>query len=275
MSPSRLALVVSFFLGAHPLVAPQTETQSPPPATSAQGAAVLQKALAALAPSTPITDITLSGTARRIAGSDDETGTVVIKALAGTGSRMDLTLPSGPRSEIRNLSAVNDPTGSWSGPDGVSHAISYHNLLTDAGWSPAFTIASLLSVPNAVITYIGSETKNGQSVIHVSASQTFPTFSADPTTAKLMQHLTQTDIFLDPSTSLPVSIAFATHADGNALLDIPIEIDFSSYQTVSGSPIPFHIQRFMNNSLSLDLQFESATLNSGLSSSTFLVGGAQ
>lgn len=242
------------------------------PTSQTQGAAYLQKALASLAPTTPISDITLSGTVRRIAGSDDESGTIVFKALAGSGSRLDLTLPSGPRSEVRNTSSP-EIAGSWSGPDGVPHPAAYHNLLTDPGWSPAFTIASLLSAQNAVISYVGAETRNGQSVIHVSASQQFPTFPADAAT--LMQHLTQIDIFLDASTGLPAAIAFNTHADNNANLDIPIELRFSSYAIAGGARIPFHVQKFLNNSLALDLQISSAILNSGLGPSTFAVGGAQ
>jgi hypothetical protein len=265
MSPSRLALVGFLLLFTHFGGAQQTGTTSPATA-STQGAAVLQKALAALSP-TPITDVTLSGTARRIAGSDDESGTVVVKALAGTGTRLDLTLPSGARSEIRNISAV-PVVGSWSGPDGIAHPISYHNLLTDPGWAPAFTIASLVSAQNAVITYVGAETRDGQSVIHVTASQHSPV--ANDTTG-LLQHLAQTDVYLHSGTFLPTSITFNIHPDNNANVDIPVEIDFSSYQAVSGAQVPLHVQRFLNKSLVLDLQFSSAILNSGISADTFTV----
>ncbi|HSZ01703.1 MAG TPA: hypothetical protein VK788_19560 [Terriglobales bacterium] len=240
------------------------------PSTSAnQGPAILQKALLALVPSTSINDITLSGTARRIAGSDDESGTVVIKAVAGTGTRIDLTLPSGPRSEIRNTSSVPF-AGSWSGPDDVTHSASYHNILVDPGWAPALTIASLLSAQNSVITYFGPETRNGQSVIHVSASQQFPGTSGD--TASLMQHLTQTDLYFDATTLLPAAIAFSTHPDNNANLDIPIELDFYNYTAVNGAQIPFRIQKYINNILALDFQVNSVVLNSGLSAATFSVG---
>jgi len=259
----RFAFLALFALIAHFASAQQTAT------TSTQGVAVLQESLAALAPSTPIADVTLSGSARRIAGSDDESGSVVVKALAGTGARFDLTLPSGSRSELRNTSSAQ-PAGSWSGPDGISHSISNHNLFTDPGWFPAFTLSSLLSAPNAVITYVGPETRDGQSVIHIAASQQFTQLPAE--IAPLMQHLTQTDIFLDPNTNLPVAIAFSTHPDNNALLDIPIELRFSDYRPTGGAQIAFHVQKFINNSLALDLQFSSATLNSGLPPATFSVG---
>jgi hypothetical protein len=268
MSLARLSFLLIFAYGAHLAAAQQTAS------TSTQGTVVLQKALAALTGSTPITDVTLSGTARRIAGSDDESGTVVVKALAGIGTRIDLTLPSGIRSEIRNTSSL-PIAGSWSGSEGVAHAVSYHNLLTDPGWAPAFTLGALLVAPNAVITYVGPETRNGQSVIHLTASQQFPDLAADIKAASLMQHLTQTDLYLDAATGLPGAITFNIHADNDANLDIPVEIDFSSYQAVSGAQVAFHVQQFINNSLALDLKFTSATLNSGLSSSVFAVGGAQ
>jgi hypothetical protein len=93
----------------------------------------------------------LTGTAEWIAGSDDETGTVVLKTISGA-DRLDLSLSAGTRSEIRS-STASGPVGSWIGPDGVSHAMAQHNLLSEAGWFPAFTIGNLISSTNVVATY--------------------------------------------------------------------------------------------------------------------------
>ena len=83
--------------------------------STASAPQLLQQSLAALQGTTPITDVALTGSARRIAGSDDESGSATLKALAGTGARLDLSLSSGPRSELRNTSSAQ-PAGSWSGP---------------------------------------------------------------------------------------------------------------------------------------------------------------
>ena len=259
-------LAFLFFLLAFPLVAQQTATSTAQ--SGPQAVTLLSQSLAALTGGKSITDITLSGTARRIAGSNDESGTATLKALAGTGARLDLGLSSGPRSELRNISGV-EPVGSWSGLDGVYHAMSHHNLFTDPGWFPVFAISIALSAPNAVITYVGPETRDGQSVIHITASRQFPQLSSDA--ASLMQHLTQTEIFLDPNTHLPIALALTTHPDNNGLLNLPVEIHFSDYRSVNGAQIAFHIQEFLNNSLLLDLQFQTATINSGLTASTFSV----
>lgn len=253
--PSSLlsTFLISFCFGAFALA--QTTSPSTP-----QALTILQSAFQALTGKTATNDATLTGTAEWIAGSDDETGTVVLKTVSGA-NRLDLSLSGGIRSEIR--SSAGGLVGTWIGPDGVSHAMANHNLMTDAGWYPAFTIGNLLSTTNAVDSYVGLETRNGASVIHISASQQFPNLSGDPAT--LMQHLTQVDIDIDPATSLPVSYVFNSHPDNNALLDIPTEILYSSYRIVGGAQIPFHVQKFINNTLAIDLQFQNASLDTGIS----------
>jgi len=189
-----------------------------------------------------------------------------VKALASVGNRIDLALSSGTRSEIRNNSSVL-PTGSWSGPDGVSHPIADWNLVADPGWFPTFTLASFAASPSALVTYVGQETKNDLSVIHLSALQQY--LDRPPKVAVQMQRLSQVQIFLDASTLLPVALVFNTHADDNSNLDISVEMDFSDYHSVNGVQIPFHVQKLLNNGLFLDVQFENAVLNTGVSASSF------
>jgi hypothetical protein len=261
MRVARFVLSVSIcFLLSVSLAAQQTATSSP------QALLLLERSHGALTGGQALTDVTLSGTARSIAGSDDESGTAVLKALATGASRVDLTLSSGQRSELSNVSAAS--AGSWSGPDGISHPIAFHNLLSEPAWFfPAFAIARRLSGSDFVATYIGHETHTGQAVEHISILQTSP--NQDSSAASTLQHLTQVDFFLDSSTLLPAALAFNTHPDNNGLLDIPIEVRFSDYRPVNGAQIPFHIQKFLNNSLILDFQAKTVTPNTGLSTSTF------
>jgi hypothetical protein len=87
-----------------------------------------------------------------------------------------------------------------------------------------------------------------------------------------MAHLSKMDFFLDPTTFLPAAVTFNIHPDNDAGLDIPIEVRFSDYRAVNGVQVPFHVQKFLNNSLVLDLQFATAVLNTGLAASQFQVG---
>jgi hypothetical protein len=77
------------------------------------------------------------------------------------------------------------------------------------------------------------------------------------------------EVYLDSSTSLPVSVSFNTHPGGDAGRDFPVEITFSDYQSVSGVILPFHVQ--LNGTLILDLQFQKADLNMGLTAGSFTI----
>jgi len=259
-----------------------------PTTSDPQAVALLQRSLAALTGGAPVSDVTLTGTAHRIAGSDDETGTATLKATAAGDSRGDFSFPSGERSEIRNHASVPlagslppgvpaaaaqalQPVGAWSGPDGAIHGMASQNVMTDAAWFfPAATLTRLLSSQGYVFSYIGPETLNGQSVTHLEIIQPFPaSVNAPQQLAALVQHVSQMDLYLDPGTLLPAALAFNVHPDNNAGLDIPTDIRFSAYQPINDVQVPFHVQKYLNNGLVLDLQFSHATVNSGLAASAF------
>jgi hypothetical protein len=280
-----LGLISVFCFASIAGLAQQTTPAAASPTTSdPQAVALVQHSLSALAGAATLSDVTLTGTARRIAGSDDETGTATLTALAAGGSKLSLSFPSGNRSETRNPAATpladslpsgiaasanlgTQPAGAWSGPDGVLHGIARHNLMTDDAWFlPAVTVGRL-SASNYTLSYVGPETRNGQSVAHLSAVR--PSSDDRPGIAALEQHLSQMELYLDPATSLPVALTFNTHPDNNALLDIPVEIAFSDYRAVNGVRIPFHVQKYLNGGLVLDIQFSNATLNSGLTAASF------
>jgi hypothetical protein len=238
-----------------------------PVTVDAQALAVLRQAAAALQGATPVTDVMLSGSARRIAGSDDEVGTVIVKALGTGPSRVDLNLPSGQRSEIRNIVGAI-PTGSWKSPDGVSHKMPFHNVLSEPAWFfPLFAVSRGLSPAGYVATYVGRETRGDATVEHLSISQVLSVLSVSQSSS--LQPLSQVEIYFDSTTFLPSAVTFAVHPDDNELLDIPIEISFGDYRVMNGVRVPFHVQRFLNNGLVLDLQFQNVTFNSGFTGSQF------
>ncbi len=66
-------------------------------------------------------------------------------------------------------------------------------------------------------------------------------------------------------------MTFNTHPDNDAGRDIPVEIRFSDYRVVNRVQTPFRVQKYVNNSLVLDFQFEAAALNTGLTASDLSV----
>ena len=274
-----LALIV------FPVSAQQQSSATVATTSDPQALALVQQSLTALSASGALpSDVTLAGNATWIAGSDNEVGTATLSAMLPAFSKMSLILPSGTRSEIRNPvgspppgapSGVSVPVGAWSGPDNVLHSMASHNVITDATWFfPAFTLRRLISSSNYVLSYFGQSVHNGRPLLHVSATQSFllNVSGQIPVQAPTsIQHLSQTDIYLDPATMLPVAVDFDIHPDNDAMVDIPIEIRFSAYTAMNGTQIPFRIQRYVNNALALDIQIVTATLNSGLSSIGFQV----
>jgi hypothetical protein len=231
-----------------------------------QALALATQAMAAMAGMARVNDVTLIGTATRTAGSDIENGNITLKALGTAYSRYDLNATGGTRSDVRNLTSSGAPQGYWTGPDGSTHAQSMHNCATDSAWfAPHLSILSQLSNPNLVVSYVGRETKAGVAVQHLHFAVQHA--SVDP--KGLFQSLSSEDVYLDAVSLLPVAIAFNTHPDNDAGRNIPVEIQFSNYRSVSGAQIPFHVQKFLNGTLFLDLDVQSAVLNSGLQPSDF------
>ncbi len=260
MTLKSLVLTFGFLLIPFSAHSQQAVIQNP------QAMALATQAMAALTGSTQVNDITLTGTATRTAGADVESGTVVLEALGDSYSRLDLTLSNGARHEVRNLSSISAPQGYWVGPDASSHAFSELNCVTDAAWfAPVLSVLSQLSNPNLVISYVGQETKVGVAVQHLHFA--FQSPSPDPT--GILQGLSAEDVYLDASTFLPVAITFNAHPDNDATTNLAVEIDYASYQSVSGVLVPFQVQKLINNSVVLNLTINSAAINQKLTPADF------
>jgi hypothetical protein len=233
--------------------------------TSADVVTILRASLAAQTGQKVIQDVTLTGNAESIAGSDDERVPFAFKGTLSGSTRTDINLSSGTLSELRTVDSAG-PAGTWSRGDGQQHSVAGHNLITDPAWcSPVLLLERLVSNSAALVSYIGTE----DGLVHFRSVQPAPA-GTPATSAPLVQHLGQMDLYLDPKTFLPVRLSFSTHADDNALLDIPVRVEFSNYQTVYGVTQPMRVQRYVNGSLALDLRIENVTVNSGLSSASLL-----
>jgi hypothetical protein len=243
--------------------------QSKPTGVTATARAVnlLQGSLNALSGTKSLADVTSNGSVRYISGSESETGSATGKAAIGGNARIDLSLSSGTRSEILNVTAQG-ASGAWSGPDGVWRDVAPHNLLTNPAWFfPAFAIAQGLSSSDYTLAYLGHETFNGSGVEHLSISK--PSLAQLPTGMPTIGHLTQIDLFLDSVSLLPTGITFNIHPDNNAVIDIPVQVVFSDYRAVGSAQVPFHVQKFVAHSLTLDFQWSTVELNTGLSNAAF------
>lgn len=266
----RLFLIVSLTT----LTLSSARAQSTVPTSSPTAVALASQALKALAGGTALTDITLQASANYVAGSDQESGTSTLVARGNPQSLLTLNLSEGTRQEIRN-----GPSGSWSGPDGVHHAMATHNCWVDASWFfPALILQALSADPTLGVVYLGSAEWNGLAALHLQFLHLVPGQAPGITTQ--IQGLSAVDLYLDPKSLLPLALDFNTHPDNDLNQNIPIEIQFGDYRPVSGVQVPFRIQKFLQGTLTLDFTVAQAAVNSGVSTSTFTIpalptGGAQ
>jgi len=227
-----------------------------------------------LAGRTALTDITLQASADLILGSDEETGTATLVARGNSQSLLVLNLTGGQRQEIRNGVA-----GAWIDPTGTPHDMATHNCWVDASWFfPALSMSALATDPTLMISLIGEEVHEGQPVYHLSLLRYIQ--GQTPDVVSLVQQVSGMDLYLDAGSLLPVAFAFNAHADNDANTSIPTEIRFGGYQAFNGVQVPTRIQKYLQNSLVLDLIVANASVNSGVPASTFTIpvdssGGAQ
>lgn len=237
--------------------------------TAGRARTLLQQAHAAVSGSSTLNDISISATAHRIAGSDDETGTALLRALATGEARVDSDFPSGKYTEVIAKSDKG-PLGQWSGPDGVVHRLPHHNLLVDSSWFfPAMMLRKMIFSPGLVMEDLGTEVRDEHRVEHLIVTRQFPEVHLPEHAVQLLEHASQIAVYLDSSTLLPSAVTFNTHPDEDASRDIPVEIRFLDYRVVDGVKVPFHVMKFLNNGLVLDLQLETVSLNAGLSTNDF------
>jgi len=232
-----------------------------------QALAYASQSIAAMTGGNPISDVTFNGSVTWTAGSDAETGTVLLRALGTTESRMDLSLTSGNRSEIRDAS-TGTALGQWLAPNNSSGYFATQNCFTDAVWFFP-VLGSLSAGPSVVLSYLGQTTWNGANVQHI---QSYVNQSVQlPPPMPSVQQLSTIDFYLDAGTLLPTAMVFNAHPDGDPTTNIPVEIDFSSYVPISGMTVPGHIQRYWQGTLSVDMLVSSAFFNTGLSLQLFAI----
>jgi hypothetical protein len=270
---ARFAVVVLSLVSlASSFAFPQTTTAASAPASTAgsQVLTLLQQSLATMTGGIPVSDVSLSGTASRFVGPDQQAGNFILEAKGLEESKISLSLSGQSLAEVHNFSD-GAPVGSSTGSDGKVHELAAHNCFSDAAWffPPLSSLAAALAGGNTNAALIGPETVNGIAVLHVRIWQSVA--SPDAAAVKAIAHLSAMDWYLNATSALPLAVRFTTHPPENASADLPVEIRFADYRPINGVLVPFHIQKLFNGGLMLDLTITSAAVNSGLSDADFTV----
>ena len=240
--------------------------QQPP--SDPQAVSLAAQSISAMTSGTILTDVSLSGNATWLSGSQQGSGQAIFLAKGTTESRTDLIGSGGTRTDTRNI-AGTVREGQWTGWDGNTQLYAMHNCMTDAAWF----FPSLSSLSNAdpalVWKYIGMENRNGSSVQHIQVYRY--AYNKSPATMALFQQFSTIEFYLDAASLLPLATTFNVHPDDDASTNIPAEVDFLGYQSISGILVPAHIQEYLAGALTLDFVTTSAAVNSGLPDSDFMI----
>ncbi len=285
-----VSLLFAAFLVALPVAA---QTASPTPTTSdPQAVALLQGSLAALTNGAQITDVTMEGTVSvnktgaltRVNWGPTATAETKTLIATDTGQSQETTVtPAGTEVVVRGVSA-GVPVLSVTGTDGATHVIDTWSALTPhpAWFYPAFLLHDALS-SSYVASYVGQETWEGVPVVHIAIWRSASGASASASFKAASEH----EVYLDPTSLLPVGTAFVVHAYDPKNPNKPImpyrgkspdrivEVRYLDYQQVQGRPVAMEIQSSTDiipsdspDDLVSTIQISSVTFNTGITITT-------
>ena len=233
--------------------------QTPPQQTNAT--ALIGQMSSAFSGGQVIQKITLSGNATWHAGALEDSGPVSLTASPTGEFQLTLQLSRGQRLETRTGTGTS-ATCNWSGSDGIAHTIDLGNCWKPAVWFlPAISLQSSMLSSSLVAADLGQEGVGSDSTPYRHLKTELQLTGLSAAMIDSMEKRSATDIGLDPTTMLPAVLAYEVHPDNGASIPISIEAHYSNYQDVNGVKVPFLIQRYVNNSLQLEITLTSAQVN--------------
>lgn len=230
---------------------------SPPPNTNT-AASFLADVAAKYPTAALLHSVTLNGSATWTVGTLKESGSATLEAASDGSSTIQLNLDTATRTETR--SALGDARGcEWTDSKGP-HQINGVDCKQAVAWfAPVLAIQPMPALLQSLtISDDGPVSRSGGPVRQISYSTSLPGNSTGTTT--LFTSGTRVSVLFDPQTLLPSSIEYVQHADTNLNIGMNVRVAYSNYQTVSGVPVPFQIDRYVNNALQLSITVTSASL---------------
>ena len=278
-------------------------------AAAQQTPPVLQGALTALTGGTAVADVTLAGTARRIAGSDNETGTATqsvsqvpqplallqqaVAALGGSApsdstANGTITTVAGTQTENGTLVVLTRGTGQTSEQIGTRsgstevYSQGQASLIVGANLTALPLERAVTSqCPDFPLPLLAGALNNPDTAYKYVGLETLNSVSAHhiqfwnsfTSTAKLqsLANFSVRDIWIDPVSGLPQKLSYTRRDAGGAAPGITVDVFLSNYQNLGGVLYPFSIQKRLNGTPWATITIQSVTFNTGLTDADFPV----
>jgi hypothetical protein len=217
---------------------------------------VQSQAWAALVSAAQPTTVALDGTFTSTAGSLTQNGDAHLTVGSNGTFLINLSGNVSTTSESRTVSD-GVPACTWTDSEGVVHNSTFLNCMPPAWFFPGLTL-----LPNSSDASNPAWSPSSYAVDslgdHLQFQFVLPNLNGTPEDSQLLSPF---DLVLDPNTHLPLYAKFTAHPDNPGIhADIPVQIAYSDYRNISGVMVPFHIQRYLNGSLVLDLTITSASV---------------
>jgi hypothetical protein len=203
--------------------------------------------------------ITLDGVVQRYAGSLHESGNIKLIAKADGSANVELSLPSGQRTEVYGPFSSRSCIGT--NERGKTYKIELADCLRPFPWfSPS--ISHTKQMPGTLpvnITDAGLITDASKQYHELDYNVALSNGTSE--VKNTVSKLTFTRVFYDPGTLFPLRTEFDEHPSGNLAVKLHVRIEYSSYQLVSGIPVPYQINKYVNNTLQLSIVINAAVVD--------------
>jgi len=261
-----LALISPSAFGQSPTPVSAPSAPTPPaPIRDAQALAVVQSAVAAMGGTgavAAIQDATVQGTIQDQPSDESSTQNFI---WMSSGSQFRTQITAGNDTRIY-VSGSGSPVEQENGVNSsVPFFVAEANLPYEL---PALVLLNELNNPNYTISYVGTETVNGNPAIHI--------HTCDDTdfTSYL---ITPQEWYFNPAGGLPVLVRYGLPKPRDMQSSWPMSTGYANYQAVSGVLVPYQLT--MNEGPVVRVAtISSVAFNSGLPATEFqapTAGGAQ
>jgi hypothetical protein len=211
------------------------------------------------------TDSVATGTITIVAGSSTDQGTIRILTRGTQQTLEEVQTPTGTHSVVFSNGEASETIS------GTATPLSMQRAVTIQCWYfPLPYLVSLLGNSDEAFTYIGVENLDGVAALHIQASDSY----ASNTQVQFLTPFTNTDIWFDEQTGLPIQVAYLRRDTGLAPR-IRMEVQFSNFRSISGFLFPTTIQVLMNGTQWMTISFQAANFNTGLTDANFPVAEYQ
>lgn len=145
--------------------------------------------------------------------------------------------------------------------DGKTHTINDHVARAMLPfYFPEYTLSAEINNSAYTIFYVGAESLDGRSVIHLHTSDDTDDIGA---------LVTPQEWYFDPTTFLPLRVEFRMPANENAEIYHTGAFDFSNYRTIDGLQVPYSLTYYDQGKSRASIAIQSFILNSQPSASLF------